>query len=85
MKNPFYNITKKDFVKGAFFNLLLTFLALVMIKLTPESIGTEWSWWIITAPIWIPSVIIAIVFFFVWLLCFISEYAIQDDEPYENN
>ena len=82
MSNPFYKLTKKDFAKGVFFNFFLAFLVMVMIKLTPESIGIDWSWWIITAPIWIPVVLFLIFYLFVWMSFVIWEINVHDDEPY---
>lgn len=86
MPNPLYTPKKNKHtvIKAIVFQCILAFLVLVMIKMTPESIGTDWSWWIITAPIWVPLVLAAVVFLIVWLLFVLDEYWLNDDTLDDN-
>lgn len=47
-----------------------SFIALLVLKLIPGTVVHDWSWWLVTLPLWIaPAVILAIVipFVFIWL------------------
>ncbi len=84
MPNPTYNPKKKktNLWKVLVFQFILAFLVLVMIKLTPESIGKDWSWWIITAPIWLPVIAFVSLDLLLWLVFVLNEYFKNYNDPY---
>lgn len=74
MPNPFYTPTQKSFAVLIISQWFISSMMLIFAKLV-WPLAFNCSWWLITAPLWLPITLLVLLLLIVWIV-----YAIRMDK-----